>query len=121
MAVRLSDLRARRPPPPPPGRFLAIISVTGWVDLRAIVRLEGLGKLKKIDYLIGNQSRNLPDCSVVSQPTTLPRAPAFLGSSQSERKMFGTKITEKIVPCILFAIKFFSQFLRFSRYLNKDC
>jgi hypothetical protein len=44
MAVRLSALHAGRPLPP--GRFLVLISDRSLVDPRAIVRLEGLGKLK---------------------------------------------------------------------------
>jgi hypothetical protein len=37
------------------------------------VRLEGLGQLKKI-HLIGIRTRDLAACSIVPQPTTLPRA-----------------------------------------------
>jgi hypothetical protein len=44
MAVRLSVLRAGRPLPQ--GDTLILISVRGWVDPRAIVKLEELGKLK---------------------------------------------------------------------------
>jgi hypothetical protein len=44
MAVRLSILGAGHPLTPE--RFLVLISVRGWVNLRAIVRLEGLGQMK---------------------------------------------------------------------------
>jgi hypothetical protein len=67
MAVRVSALCAGLPLPP--GRFLILISVRGWVDPRIIVRLEGLRKLKKSNDLIGNQTRDLPTCSIVPQPT----------------------------------------------------
>jgi hypothetical protein len=39
------------------------------------VRLEGLGQLKKSNDLIGYRTRDLQACSIVPQPTTLPRAP----------------------------------------------
>jgi hypothetical protein len=42
------------------------------------VRLEGLGKLKK-STSSGIRSRDLPACSVVPQPTTLPRTPSIKG------------------------------------------
>jgi hypothetical protein len=43
------------------------------------MRLEGIGKLKKKKkiHLIGTRTRYLPACSVVPQPTTLPRAHNF--------------------------------------------
>jgi hypothetical protein len=63
----------------PPGRFRVLISVSGWVQPRATVQLEGLSKLKKKIHLIGTRTRDLPDCSIVPQPTTLPRAPIILG------------------------------------------
>jgi hypothetical protein len=74
MAVRLSALRAILRLPPE--RFLVLISVRGRVDPRAIVRLEGLGQLKKSNDLTGNQTRDLSACNVMPQPTTLPRAPS---------------------------------------------
>jgi hypothetical protein len=38
------------------------------------MRLEDLCKFKKI-HLLGTQTHNLPACSTVLQPTTLPRVP----------------------------------------------
>jgi hypothetical protein len=47
------SLRSR--PPFTPGRFLVLISVSGLVDPRAIVRLEGLGQLKNAMTSLGNE------------------------------------------------------------------
>jgi hypothetical protein len=41
------------------------------------MRLEGLRQLKKVNDFIGNRTRDLPACSTVPQPTTLPRVPVL--------------------------------------------
>jgi hypothetical protein len=78
MTVRLSALRAGHPLPL--GRLLVLISVKGWVDTRAIVRLEGLGQLKNTMTSSGIERETFRLCSIVSQPTTLPRAPVTTGN-----------------------------------------
>jgi hypothetical protein len=72
MAVRLSALRAGRALHPE--RFLVLIYVSGWVNLRDIVRMEGLGKFKRSNDVTGNRTCDLPAC-IAPQPATLPRAP----------------------------------------------
>jgi hypothetical protein len=53
---------------------LVLIFVRGRVNSRVMVRLEGLGKLKRFNDLIGNRTHNIRACSIVPQPSTLPRA-----------------------------------------------
>jgi hypothetical protein len=74
MAVRLSALRASRPPFTPR-------KIPGTHFFQKLSRPQGhsgAGKIRSIaksSDLIENRTRDLPACSIVSQPTTLPRAP----------------------------------------------
>jgi hypothetical protein len=72
MAVRLSALCADHPLPP--RRFLVLIFVRSWVDLRVILWLEGLGQLRN-PVTSKIKPHDLPACSIVPQPTTLLCAP----------------------------------------------
>jgi hypothetical protein len=64
----LSALRAGRPFPQEDSWYSFLLG--GSVDHRVIVRLEGLGQLKKIksSNIIGIRTRDLQACSIVSQP-----------------------------------------------------
>jgi hypothetical protein len=62
MAVRLSALRTTGRPLPP-GRLLVHIFVVGTLDPKAIVRLEGLGDLKKIYIQLDQELNPRPSSS----------------------------------------------------------
>jgi hypothetical protein len=73
MAVRLSALRARRPLPPR--------MIPGTHFCYRLSRPQGhsaAGRIRSIEKSndIGNRTRDLPACSIVPQPTALPRAPS---------------------------------------------
>jgi hypothetical protein len=80
MAVRLSALRARRALLH--RNFFFSVSGThfckGLSQPQGLVLLEGLGKLKKSIHIIGTRTPDLPACSILPQPTTLPHAPNYI-------------------------------------------
>jgi hypothetical protein len=42
------------------------------------MRLEGLRSIEECSYLIGNGTHDLLACSIVPQPTMVPRAPIYV-------------------------------------------
>jgi hypothetical protein len=88
MAVRLSALCVGRPLPP--GRFLVhfLLQAQSTQDHSAAGRNRWIDKS---NYLIGNETRDLPASSIVPQPTTLPRVPSdayriLVGKSEGKRQ-----------------------------------
>jgi len=67
-----------RPPLPPQEIFLVLISVRSWVDPRAVSAAGRITSMKNSSDTIGKQTRDLPACSAVPQPTALPGVPIFL-------------------------------------------
>jgi hypothetical protein len=68
MAVMLSALLAGRPLPP--RRFLVHISGRGLVNSRAQSAARRIRPIEKSSDFIGNRTRGLPPCSIVSKPST---------------------------------------------------
>jgi hypothetical protein len=58
------------------------VSVTDWVNARAIARQERLGKLKNSNGLTGNRTHDHTACSIVPQPTTIARRKLFCPEKQ---------------------------------------
>jgi hypothetical protein len=61
-------------------------------------------------HLIGTPSRDLPACSIVPQPTTLPRSPLATNYNNSLREIMYTKcsIFWNMMPCSPLEIRRFS-------------
>jgi hypothetical protein len=89
------------------------------------MRLEGLGKLKR-SHLIGTQSRDLPACSIVPQPTTLPRAPQLIRSmrvrdkngNRNFRGHFNQDFTGEGKPNLCWVLFLFSEYLTILCHLH---
>jgi hypothetical protein len=87
--------------PLPPGRFLVLISVRGLSrqghSAAGIIR-----SIEKKIHLIGTRTRDIPVCSIVPQPTTLPCAPILNEVSMSHRFRFhSVRISFRTSPTLV--------------------
>jgi hypothetical protein len=98
MAVRLSALRAVHPLPP--GRFLVLIIS---LSRSAAGRNRSV---EKSDDLMWNRTRPLPACSVVPQPTMLPRVSnvTLCFTKTSVRNIFRSDIYSVSYPRVTLTI-----------------
>jgi hypothetical protein len=100
MAVMLSALRAGRPSHPR--------KIPGTHFRQRLCRPEGhsaAGRIRSIEKpndLKGNRTRNLPPCSIVPQPTALPRAPTCTdteGHYDSIKARHWTITSARLIHC----------------------
>jgi hypothetical protein len=70
------------------------------------VRLEGLSKLKEKIRLIGTRTRDLPACSIVPQPTTLPSTPNINRTTANVQKVSNCIIVNNNLMMFLTVIQY---------------
>ena len=80
------------PLPPPPRKYLWYSFLLGVESPHGHSAAGRIMSMKNTNDSIGNQTRNLPACSAVPQPTEPPRAPITTSSSISNTTNNTSKI-----------------------------
>jgi hypothetical protein len=102
MAVRLSALSTGHPLLP--GRFLVLISVRGWVNLRATVWLERLGQLKNSMTSLGFEPTTFQlaaQCLTTNYTTVSPSKSYIVWNTDNMEKLHsGTHVSSSSIICM---------------------